>query len=208
MKHTPRMFRIVSVIVLALAACTTSREKSPGADELAQTIHSSFRARGQAGLERLQQTEMQRLCSSPSPDQLPAAVRQRLQREALEAVRYPDDDRWLGNWQRGEKIAQSGVGLQFSDPPDAPRGGNCYACHQLSGTELAFGTIGPSLNHYLERYGGSPDAMRQTWVRIWNPHALNACSLMPRFGDAGILTADQIRDVMALLFDPQSPVNR
>jgi sulfur-oxidizing protein SoxX len=31
---------------------------------------------------------------------------------------------------------------------------------------------------------------------------------MPRFGDAGILTEDQIRNVMALLLDPGSPVNR
>jgi sulfur-oxidizing protein SoxX len=30
---------------------------------------------------------------------------------------------------------------------------------------------------------------------------------MPRFGHAGILTADQMRDVMALLLDPKSPVN-
>jgi sulfur-oxidizing protein SoxX len=30
---------------------------------------------------------------------------------------------------------------------------------------------------------------------------------MPRFGDAGILTEDQLRHVMALLMDPKSPVN-
>jgi sulfur-oxidizing protein SoxX len=31
---------------------------------------------------------------------------------------------------------------------------------------------------------------------------------MPRFGDAGILTPSQIKDVMALLLDPASPVNK
>jgi sulfur-oxidizing protein SoxX len=31
---------------------------------------------------------------------------------------------------------------------------------------------------------------------------------MPRFGDAGILTEQQIKDVMAYLFDPESPVNK
>ena len=30
---------------------------------------------------------------------------------------------------------------------------------------------------------------------------------MPRFGTAGVLTAAQIRDLMALLLDPKSPVN-
>jgi sulfur-oxidizing protein SoxX len=30
---------------------------------------------------------------------------------------------------------------------------------------------------------------------------------MPRFGEAGILTEQQLKDVMAYLFDPTSPVN-
>ena len=31
---------------------------------------------------------------------------------------------------------------------------------------------------------------------------------MPRFGANGVLTREQIGDVMAYLLDPQSPVNR
>jgi sulfur-oxidizing protein SoxX len=31
---------------------------------------------------------------------------------------------------------------------------------------------------------------------------------MPRFGHNGVLTEAQIKDVMALLFDPASPVNK
>jgi sulfur-oxidizing protein SoxX len=31
---------------------------------------------------------------------------------------------------------------------------------------------------------------------------------MPRFGHMGILTEKQIKDVVALLMDPQSPVNK
>jgi sulfur-oxidizing protein SoxX len=31
---------------------------------------------------------------------------------------------------------------------------------------------------------------------------------MPRFGAAGILTEAQMKDVMALLLDPKSPVNQ
>jgi len=34
-----------------------------------------------------------------------------------------------------------------------------------------------------------------------------ACSNMPRFGHAGVLDEAQIRDLMALLLDPKSPVN-
>ena len=200
--------RIVLLIVLALAGCATARDEEAQAGDLTPVIASSFRARGQAGLDRLKQTEMQRLCSSAQAHALPADQKQQLQRQALEGVRYPDDERWLGDWKRGEQIAQSGAGMQYSDKPEAPRGGNCYACHQLSAAEIAFGTIGPSLYRYLERNDRGVESMRRTWTQIWNSHAFNACSLMPRFGDAGILTPDQIRDLMALLFDPASPVNR
>ena len=176
--------------------------------DLAQEIQGSFRARGQAGLDRLQQNEMQKLCSGEHPEQLPAPVRSALEAEALASVHYPADGRWLGDWQRGEKIAQSGTGLESGDPAGTPGGGGCYGCHRLSGAEVAYGTIGPSLYRYLERNGDSPEALQRTWGKIWNPHAYDACSVMPRFGDAGILTPEQIRDVMALLLDPQSPVNR
>jgi sulfur-oxidizing protein SoxX len=47
-----------------------------------------------------------------------------------------------------------------------------------------------------------------TWGKLWNSKANNACSNMPRAGHSGILTEAQIRDVMALLLDPKSPVNQ
>ena len=97
--------------------------------------------------------------------------------------------------------------MQYPDNPDEPNGGNCYACHQLDPDEIAAGNIGPSLTGYGQR-GQSEQVLRYTWAKIWNPHAYRVCSHMPRFGDAGILTTDQIRHVMALLLDPKSPVNR
>jgi sulfur-oxidizing protein SoxX len=87
-------------------------------------------------------------------------------------------------------------------------GGNCYACHQITQEEISYGNIGPTLYHYGKLRGNSEAIMRYTWARIWNSHAFNACSSMPRYGDAGILTEEQIRHVMALLLDPQSPANR
>jgi sulfur-oxidizing protein SoxX len=203
-----RAFQTLVLTVLTVTGGAAAQAQEAARGGLEQVIASSFRARGQAGLDRLEQTPMQVACSVAHPDHLPAEVQQRIEREALQGVQFPQDGRWLGNWQAGEKIAQSGTGLQYSDPPDAPRGGNCYGCHRLSGTEIAFGTIGPSLVRYRQRYASDSDAMRRTWIRLWNVHAFNACSVMPRFGDAGILTAEQIRDVMALLFDPASPVNR
>ena len=77
-------------------------------------------------------------------------------------------------------------------------------------------TAGDLVRHHradAEQLSASCAAQREqkyayTWGKIWNSHAYNACSQMPRFGDAGILTEAQIKDVMALLLDPNSPVNK
>jgi sulfur-oxidizing protein SoxX len=81
--------------------------------------------------------------------------------------------------------------------------------------ELSYGTIGPSLYHYGKDRGvldpESPQArpiVEYTWTKIYNAKAYNACSGMPRFGHAGLLDEKQMKDLMALLLDPKSPVNR
>jgi sulfur-oxidizing protein SoxX len=94
-------------------------------------------------------------------------------------------------------------------------GGNCYNCHQIDKKEVSYGTIGPSLYNYGKIRGvtdpngaAAKEIVAYTWGKIWNPHAYNACSLMPRAGAKGVLTEQQIKDVMALLLDPKSPVNQ
>ena len=126
----------------------------------------------------------------------------------LAKVVYPADGKFLGDWKEGRKVANNGRGGQFSDPEGTVAGGNCYACHQMSKTEISFGTIGPSLYQFGKLRGNSDAIQRYTWGKVWNAQAYNACSNMPRFGHKGILTETQIRDVTALLLDPASPVNQ
>ena len=38
-----------------------------------------------------------------------------------------------------------------------------------------------------------------TWTKMWNAKAYNACSNMPRAGHMGILSEQQVRDLVALL---------
>jgi sulfur-oxidizing protein SoxX len=47
-----------------------------------------------------------------------------------------------------------------------------------------------------------------TWGKIWNAKAYNACSNMPRAGHAGTLNEEQVSHLVALLLDPNSPVNK
>lgn len=196
---------IAAAAAAAAAGCATYTP--PTKDETLAVINSSFRDRGIAKVDRLSQTELQKVCSETRNDP-PKDVRDRLEKQALAAVKFPADGKWLGDHKLGERVAQTGVGLQWSDPPGTVAGGNCYACHQLTKAEISYGNIGPSLYNYGKLRGYSDDIKRYTWAKIWNTHAYNACSSMPRFGDAGILTEEQIRNVMALLLDPNSPVNQ
>ena len=100
------------------------------------------------------------------------------------------------------------MGKQYTDDPSVIAGGNCYACHELTKQELAFGTIGPSLYRFGRTRGFTPEMQRYAYGKVYNPDAFAACSNMPRFGFHGILTEQQIRDVVALLTDPASPVNQ
>ena len=123
-------------------------------------------------------------------------------------MKAPADGKYLGDWKEGEKVAQNGRGMQFSDKADTVNGGNCYACHQLTKSEISFGNIGPSLYNYGKLRGDSPEVLKYTWAKVYDSHSYMACSNMPRFGAAGILTEKQLKDVMALLLDPASPVNQ
>jgi L-cysteine S-thiosulfotransferase len=201
--------RLVAAVggAIAVAGCASLMYSPPNREETMAVIKSSFHDRGIAKVDRLNLSELQAVCSETGNNP-PRDVRERLEKAALATVKYPTDGKWLGDHKLGERIAQTGVGLQWSDTAGTPAGGNCYACHQLSKAEISFGNIGPSLYNYGKLRGNSEQVQRYTWAKIWNTHSFNACSSMPRFGDAGILTEAQIKDVMALLLDSASPVNQ
>lgn len=183
----------------------------------AEMVRASFRDQGIAKVDRLTQDEANRACSAADAAGEPLAEKQARAIEAanLKTVKWPSDGRFLGDWREGEKIAQNGRGLTWTDAAGAANGGNCYNCHQISKQEISFGTLGPSLYQYGKLRGvadpASPEArpiVEYTWGKIWNARAYNACSSMPRAGHAGILNEAQVRDLMALLLDPKSPVNQ
>ena len=166
-------------------------------------LQNSFVAKNQATMDRLSAT----WCKPPVARAacLDKNMLASLREERLAAVVLPADGQYLGDWQRGAEVAGNGRGLQSSDDPTQPNGGNCYACHQLAPNEVAYGTLGPSLTGYGARANLKPCC--STWTKL-DTHAYNLCSHMPRFGAQGILTEQQLKDVMAYLMDPASPVNQ
>jgi L-cysteine S-thiosulfotransferase len=202
----PRFLPLVAIAVLV--GCATPRAPEVTPEKTAAVLKSSFRERGQAKLDRLDQDETQRLCSEFDGKPLPESVTRKIQDANLASVKWPADGKYLGDWKNGEKIAQEGRGKQYSDDPAGPVGANCYACHQLTRQEISYGTIGPSLYNFGKLRGFTDDMRRYAYGKVWNAEAYAACSNMPRFGHNGILSEQQVKDVVALLMDPQSPVNQ
>ena len=180
-----------------------------------QVMKSSFRDQGDAKLDRLTLDASNRACSDSQGAALDDKLSKAIEEANLKTVKFPADGKLLGSWAEGEKIAQNGRGLTWTDSAATANGGSCYNCHQISKTELSYGSIGPSLYNYGKLRGVTdPTAVATkpivdyTWGKLYNSKAYNACSGMPRFGHANILTEQQIKDVMALLLDPKSPVNQ
>jgi L-cysteine S-thiosulfotransferase len=135
---------VLSVSAVAVLAACASTASAPSREETMQVIKSSFKERGIAKLDRLNQSELQQVCSDASLNKkdLPKDVRERLEKQQLATVKYPADGKFLGDWKSGERIAQTGVGLQWTDNEKTVNGGNCYACHELSPQEIRSATSG------------------------------------------------------------------
>ena len=174
--------------------------------ELQKVLQRDLHARGQATMDRVVQDGLQRVCTD-SGGNPPAPVAKALEADQMKTIALPGGG-LMGDWQRGEKIAQGGRGLTWNDRPGQPGEGSCYNCHQLSGSELSYGTIGPSLRGFGKLRGNAPEVQRYVYGKIYNAKAYNACSQMPRLGYSGTLTEEQIKDLVALLLDPASPVNK
>mgnify|MGYP001555659653 CR=1 FL=1 len=199
------------LILLAAPLVSTATEPARQADRNAQALavmKASFAPQGQAGMDRLKQDRTQAMCSLYAPDAPPSDVAAKLTEASRSLVKDTADGKFLGDWKRGQAIAEEGTGKQSSDDPAKPSGGNCYACHQLDKQQIAYGTIGPSLYNYGKIRGRSEPTLKLAWSMINDMKGYSVCSAMPRFGSKGILTEQQIKDVMALLFDPDSPVNQ
>ncbi|MBK1644797.1 sulfur oxidation c-type cytochrome SoxX [Thiocapsa imhoffii] len=164
--------------------------------------------------DRLVQDELQMVCTetrnNPSTEQA-EAIRQ----AARDTIVYPEGDIVLGDWEKGRDLAWSGFGYRlepnFDNHERSGPGANCYNCHEFAGDRQG-GTIGPSLRNYGKLRASEEEEVSQAIYRlaygiIYNAHSMFPCTRMPRQGAKGLLTQEQILDIMAYLFDPESPVN-
>ena len=192
-----------------LVGCATAPCDAEITAKAAAVLKASFQERGQAKLDRLDQDDTQKTCSEYAGKALPKDVAERIEKANLASIKWPADGKYLGDWKNGEKIAQEGRGMQYSDDPEGP------GRRQLLRVPPAR-AAGALVRHDRPvalpvRQGARLHATttrKYAYGKIYNAEAYSACTNMPRFGHNGILTEQQIKDVVALLMDPESPVNK
>jgi len=194
---------IAATLMIALPAAADGDYRA----KAIATFHKDFQSRGQASVDRLAEDGLQMICNRTG-NKPPEYIAKRLEADQLADVKFPADGMLMGDWKSGEKIAQSGRGFTWSDKPGLPVGGNCYNCHKIAPSETSYGTIGPSLYQFGKLRGNTPEVQKYAYSKIYNAKAHNLCSEMPRFGRVGALGEKQIKDLVALLLDPASPVNK
>ena len=210
MKNIKSLLAISTIALASIAMQGSAIAQQANDPKFNKMMKDGFRAEGIAGLDRIDQDATQKFCSDPvfANSAKGQAMREKIQKINMDSIKQPSDGKYIGDWKKGEAIAQSGRGATWTDKADTPIGGGCYNCHQIDKKEISYGTIGPTLWNYGKLRGNSQELIVYTWNRINNSKAYNACSNMPRFAHFKLLNEQQIQDLMVLLLDPASPVNQ
>ena len=160
--------------------------------------------------DRHVQDDVQKICSAarnrPNAEQVG-----KIMADARASIQYPEGGIQLGDWRRGRDLSWSGFGFRVGhnndDHSTRDVGGNCYNCHAM-GPDRQGGNLGPSLTGYGKLRNYNEASLRFAYEVMYNAHAYFPCSQMPRMGANGLLDQQSMADILAYLFDPESPVNQ
>src|SRR5688500_7749932 len=89
------------------AGCAQMAARDDSAEYSAKALavmKTSFKENGQAKLDRLEQDDMQRLCSQYADKPMPKEIAQKLEQDQQKLIKYPADGKLLGDWKLGERI--------------------------------------------------------------------------------------------------------
>jgi sulfur-oxidizing protein SoxX len=92
--------------------------------------------------------------------------------------------------EEGASVIDQGKAIAFDR-----KKGNCLACHQIEGGDLA-GNIGPPLVAMKARY---PDKAKLR-AQIWDATKMNPGTIMPPFGRHKILSESEIDKVVEFIY--------
>ncbi|MEN5082345.1 sulfur oxidation c-type cytochrome SoxX [Bosea sp. TWI1241] len=201
------MLKHTLVFAVLLCAAPLAAQERPSQATVDAYLKATFGKAPPEWQARIKPDDSLAICNATRNNPSSAQSDEILKREGARVV-LPADGKFLGDWKKGYVVANNGRGGQFSDAPGTVSGGNCFACHQLDPKEVSYGTLGPSLAAYGKDRKYDPETIKDAYTKIYNSMAAVPCSNMPRFGVNKVLDEQQIKDVMAYLFDPESPVNK
>jgi len=201
------MKTVIAAALAALAVAAGAQADGVTRERLDAVVAAAFAGVTPELQGRLVQDETMAVCSEYR-DSPPAEVADAILAREKANIRYPADGVLMGDWQVAMKEANNGYGWRMRDKPERVVGGNCYACHALAPEEVAYGNLGPSLTGYGKGRDIDYALIKATSEKIYNAQSVLACSQMPRFGATGFLTPEQVRDYVAMLLHPDSPVNK
>ena len=108
-----------AAVAVAIAGCASMKDDAAYQAEALQMMKRDFHASGIAKAEWLNQDELQKACTqyhnNPPPE-----LRKKIEAAQMGTITYPADGNFMGDWKRGERIAQDGRGSTWSDKPGAP----------------------------------------------------------------------------------------
>src|SRR5262245_6222769 len=96
--------RIIGFAALAVfaAGCATMVSDEERASQALAVMKAGFKDNGQAKVDRLDQDEVQKLCSTyVGEKKLPKDVAARIEKSQLDLVKYPADGKLVGDWKAG-----------------------------------------------------------------------------------------------------------
>ena len=96
------------VALLALAALPVL------AQDVQKVLQRDFHARGQATMDRVVQDGLQRVCTE-THDRPPGGLARQLEADQMKTIVFPEGS-LIGDWKRGERIAQGGRGATYNGP--------------------------------------------------------------------------------------------
>jgi sulfur-oxidizing protein SoxX len=167
----------VTTVALLVVGCASGPSVADLNALTLQIVKASFRDQGIVKASILNTDETNQACSEADALGKPLDEKtvKRIEETNMKAIKWPSDGKFIGDWKEGEKIAQNGRGLTFTDTASTVNGGNCYNCHKIDEKEISYGTIGPSLHNYGKIRGitdpnsaSAKPIVEYTWGKIWN----------------------------------------
>ena len=100
------IYLCLGALAAALAAAQAA-QADPSPMEVRALLHKDFHAKGQATMSRVDQDDLQFLCTvthnKPSAKQV-----KEMEADQHATIVYPADGKYMGDWKKGQKIAEMG----------------------------------------------------------------------------------------------------